>query len=121
MVLYLGQSPRHKRLVSLVLNMYMDKIFPQFHFQHENFFEAVHHTTINATKVSQWKKIAGFVKNRRHKLLMHQKGSDTDPVIPEQEQQELPPQEYLKDLKASEGGKNSTQSQEEESSAGENQ
>ena len=34
---------------------------------------------------------------------MHQTRSDTDPVIPEQEQQELPLQEYLKYLKASEG------------------
>ena len=37
--LYLGNSPRHSRSVSNVLNLQKGRVSPQFHVQHDEFFE----------------------------------------------------------------------------------
>ena len=39
--LYLGNSPRHARSVSLVLTMDTVRVYPQFHVRHDEFFETV--------------------------------------------------------------------------------
>ena len=55
--LYLGNSPRHARSVSLVLNLQTGRVSPQFHIQHDEFFE----TTIkNDSTIYKWKQVAGF-------------------------------------------------------------
>ena len=41
MGLYLGQSPSHSTNVSLILNLNTDLVSPQFHVQHNHFFESV--------------------------------------------------------------------------------
>ena len=92
MGLYLGPSPRHPSSVSRVLNLETDMIYPQFHVQHDDLFEIVQPTSVNDTKLSQWHQSTEFVKNRRNSLLTQHPGSDPNPVIPEQEHKEIPPQ-----------------------------
>ena len=55
--LYLGNSPRHARSVSLVLNIQTGRVSPQFHVQHDEFFETI---PLNDRTPSKWKRVAGF-------------------------------------------------------------
>ena len=55
--LYLGNSPRHARSVSLVLNIQTGRVSPQFHVQHDEFFETI---VLNDRTPSKWKRVAGF-------------------------------------------------------------
>ena len=58
--LYLGNSPRHARTVSLVLNLTTGMVSPQFRVKHDEFFETIN-TKYNKT-ISKWKELAGFSK-----------------------------------------------------------
>ena len=62
--LYLGNSPRHSRSVSNVLNLHSGRVSPQFHVQHDEFFETISSQT---TTPAQWKMLAGFTK-KNHQL-----------------------------------------------------
>ena len=59
--LYLGNSPRHARTVSLVLNLTTGRISPQFHVKHDEFFETIN--TKHDTTISKWKELAGLSKH----------------------------------------------------------
>ena len=59
MGLYLGNSPRHSRSVSNVLNLHSGRVSPQFHVQHDEFFETISSQT---TTPAQWKMLVGFTK-----------------------------------------------------------
>ena len=58
--LYLGNSPRHARTVSLVINLTTERISPHFHVKHDEFFETIN--TKHDTTISKWKELAGFSK-----------------------------------------------------------
>ena len=59
--IYLGQSPRHARSVSLVLSTSTCLVSPQYHVKHDDFFETVNARTNGAT--AKWQAIAGFTKD----------------------------------------------------------
>jgi len=59
--LYLGNSPRHARSVSLVLNLSTGHVSPQFHVQHDDFFETVHPDGNNPKTISNWQRLAGLI------------------------------------------------------------
>ena len=48
--IYIGNSPRHARTVSLILNLNTGHVSPQFHVQHDDFFETVD-ITLNNTNI----------------------------------------------------------------------
>ena len=50
-------SPRHARSLSLVLNLTISRVSPQFHVAQDNFFET---TEQGNTYVQWWKQLAGF-------------------------------------------------------------
>lgn len=58
--IYLGQSPRHARNCSLVLNLKTGHVSPQFHVSHDDFFETVRDSTGNSIPVSNWQSLSGF-------------------------------------------------------------
>ena len=58
--LYLCNSPRYTRTVSLVLNLTTGRVSPQFHVRHDKFFEIIN--TKYDTTISKWKELAGFSK-----------------------------------------------------------
>ncbi len=58
--IYLGPSPRHARTVSLVLNPHTGTVSPQFHVQHDEFFETV--KELKGEPKSPWITLAGFKK-----------------------------------------------------------
>ena len=62
--LYLGNSPRHSRSISNVLNLQTKRFLPQFHVQHDDFFETISSQT---TTSAQWKMLAGF-KTMKHTI-----------------------------------------------------
>ena len=55
---YLGESPRHARSVSLVLNTNTGLVSPQFHVKHDDFFETIK-KNVN-TSTSSWLSVASF-------------------------------------------------------------
>ena len=57
--LYLGNSPRHSRTVSNVLNLQTGRVSPQFHVQHDEFFETI---KVTDKTLALWKGVAGFSK-----------------------------------------------------------
>ena len=61
MGIYLGNSPRHARSVSLVLNLDTGHVSPQYHVQHDNFFETVRPGAYNPKTASSWQRLAGLV------------------------------------------------------------
>ena len=60
MGLYMGPSPRHMRLLYLVLNLEAAMVSPQLHFQHANFFEIFCPTLGNTPTISEWKHFPGL-------------------------------------------------------------
>ena len=56
---YIGNSPRHARTVSLILNLQTGHVSPQFHVQHDNFFETVKEIDPMIKRL-KWKSIAGL-------------------------------------------------------------
>lgn len=59
---YLGPSPRHASSVSLVLNLNTGLVSPQFHVQHDDFFETVRPTSGHGLTSSLWQQLAGLRK-----------------------------------------------------------
>jgi hypothetical protein len=60
-VVYLGSSPRHARSVSLVLDLEMAHVSPQFHLRYDNLFETMSSGRVNPqAQVSNWLKLCGF-------------------------------------------------------------
>ena len=59
---YLGPSPRHASSVSLVLNLNTGLVSPQFHVQHDDFFETVRPTAGHGLTSSLWQQLAGLRK-----------------------------------------------------------
>ena len=67
----LGLSPCHSRSVSLVLNLGMGLVSPQFHIKDDEFFETVKPNSVNDHVISRWQYISGvkkIVKVRRVKM-----------------------------------------------------
>jgi hypothetical protein len=58
MGIYLGPSPRHAKSVSLVMNPSNGLISPQFHIQHDKFFETINRKVPKVK--APWKTLAGF-------------------------------------------------------------
>jgi hypothetical protein len=58
--LYIGPSPRHARNVSLVLSLDTGLMSPQFHVQHDDFFETVSPKSGNPAILSHWQKLSGI-------------------------------------------------------------
>jgi hypothetical protein len=58
--LYIGPSPRHARSVSSVLSLDTGLVSPQFHVQHDDFFETVGPKAGNQAVSSYWQKLAGI-------------------------------------------------------------
>jgi hypothetical protein len=58
--LYIGPSPRHARNVSLVLSLDTGLVSPQFHVQHDDFFETVSPQAGNPAILSHWQKLSGI-------------------------------------------------------------
>ena len=65
MGLYLGNSPRHTRSVSLVLNIQTGRVSPQFYVQLDEFFETI---ALNDRTRSKWKRVAGFYSYNLKKM-----------------------------------------------------
>ena len=63
-------------------------VLPQFHIQHENFFEMVHPTSINLPSPYHWKHIDGFTRDIQHHVKNQEVGPRTELVISDQAQQE---------------------------------
>jgi hypothetical protein len=58
--MYIGPSPRHARNVSLVLRLDTGLVSPQFHVQHDDFFETVRPKAGNPAILSHWQKLSGI-------------------------------------------------------------
>jgi hypothetical protein len=58
--LYIGPSPRQTRNVSLVLSLDTGLVSPQFHVQHDDFFEIVSPKAVNPAILSHWQKLSGI-------------------------------------------------------------
>jgi hypothetical protein len=58
--LYIGPSPRHAINVSLVLSLDTGLVSPQFHVQHDDFFETVIPKAGNPAILSYWQKLSGI-------------------------------------------------------------
>jgi hypothetical protein len=58
--LYIGPSPRHARSVSLVLSLDTVLVSPQFHVQHDDFFETFSPNAGNPEILSHWQKLSGI-------------------------------------------------------------
>ena len=56
--IYLGNSPRHARSVSLVLNVSTGHVLSQYHVQHDDFFETVKGSNANMNE-GRWKSLTG--------------------------------------------------------------
>jgi len=60
---YLGNSPRHDSTVFLVLNLDTGHVSPQFHVQHDHFFETVRPNSSNPRTRSNRQRLVGLVDN----------------------------------------------------------
>jgi hypothetical protein len=58
--LYMCTSPRHARNVSAVLSLYTGLVSPQFHVQHDEFFETVRPKAGNTAVLSHWQTLSGL-------------------------------------------------------------
>jgi hypothetical protein len=58
--LYIGPSPRHARNISLVLSLDTGLVSPQFHVQHDDFFETVSPKAGYPEILSHWQKLSGI-------------------------------------------------------------
>jgi hypothetical protein len=58
--LYIGPYPRHARNVYLVLSLDTGLVSPQFHVQHDDFFETVSLNAGNPAILSHWQKLSGI-------------------------------------------------------------
>ena len=81
--LYLGNSPRHARSISLVLHLNTAHVSPQFHIQHDQFFETVNKADSN----KPCKIVAGFmdsekVQQPKRSMLRKILGQDQAPAEP---------------------------------------
>jgi hypothetical protein len=56
--LYIGPSPRHARNIYLVLSLDTGLVSPQFHVQHDDFFETVSPKAGNPAILSHWQKLS---------------------------------------------------------------
>ena len=65
---YLGKSPRHSRSVSLVLNLTTGHVSPQYHIQHDDFFETVASSAGNPKTKSMWQTLAGLTSSNKETL-----------------------------------------------------
>ena len=63
----LGKSPHHARSVALVLNVSTGLVSPQFHVQHDDFFETVHYQSPKEALNINWMHLAGFKSNTNNK------------------------------------------------------
>jgi hypothetical protein len=61
--LYIGSSPGQARNVSLVLSLDTGLVSPQFHVQHDDFFETVSPKAGNPEILSHWQKLSGIRLN----------------------------------------------------------
>ena len=61
--MYLGPSPRHAKTVSLVMNLSTGLVSPQFHVQHDEFFESIRRDVPQPP--SPWKTLAGLRGKQR--------------------------------------------------------
>ena len=91
----LGPSPRHARNVTMVLNMTTGCVSPQFHIQHDEFFETVNRQ--QPTPPAQWITLAGFTGSRANQYPAAQPRTRTPsnliPLAQREEIQSLPPAE----------------------------
>jgi hypothetical protein len=58
--LYIGPSPSHARNVSLVLSLDTGLVSPQFHVQHDDFFDTAIPKAGNPAILSHWQKLYGI-------------------------------------------------------------
>ena len=58
----LGPSPRHAVSVSLLLNLQISMVSPQFHISYDNFFKTVRPTSRNPPVYSPWKALTSLQK-----------------------------------------------------------
>ena len=61
--LYLENSPHHSRSVSNEINLQAGRIYPQFHVQHDEFFETI---AVKDKTLALWKQVVGFRKVKRY-------------------------------------------------------
>jgi hypothetical protein len=54
----MGPSPKHTGNVSLVLSLDTGLVFPQFHVQHDDFFETVSPKAGNPAILSHWQNLS---------------------------------------------------------------
>ena len=59
----LGFSPRHTRTLYNILNIHTATVSPQFHVNHDDFFESVSAEAGNIPSKSLWQSVAGFQSN----------------------------------------------------------
>ena len=88
--IYIGNSPRHARSVSLILNLSTGHVSLQYHVQHDEFFETVKETDTRAN-LSRWKRLAGFndttarprykesMPNPQDSFILNRPNVDSDP------------------------------------------
>ena len=67
--IYLGQSPRHSRSISLILNPITGLVSPQYHVSHDDFFETTHPKSGNPKLHSTWQLLAGFTTPSKDQYL----------------------------------------------------
>ena len=86
--IYLGQSPKHARTVSLVLNPRTGLVSPQWHVKHDDMFETVSSASNDRTH-GMWKKLAGFETTKETKKLekrvLKLTNQQPDEIVPLQE------------------------------------
>ena len=93
--LYLGNSPRHTRSISQVLNLDTGRVSPQFHVIHDEFFETI---TLHDKIRTSWKRLAGFTSVQLTVPSppsitppLELVPSDPPPVIPQESDEYMPP------------------------------
>jgi hypothetical protein len=79
--MYLGPSPRHARSVSLVLNPSTGLISPQYHINHDEFFETIDRTSRELP--APWKLLAGFRGRTGLSTLLGGRGDDQSMAVPQ--------------------------------------
>ena len=100
MGIYLGNSPRHARSVSLILSLSTGLCSPQFHVSHDDFFETTRSQQHQDTS-SKWQSLSG--------LTLESPSQATEPSVPPPSEGDLlpmiPPSEggFLSSMSPSEG------------------
>jgi hypothetical protein len=82
----LGQSPRHARNVSLVLNLNTGLVSPQFHIKHDEFFETI--SRHERSPASPWRLLTGFHKSAPRPTPSFNLPSEPPAQLPAQSQRE---------------------------------